>query len=246
MSYERYEMSCERYQEMIALEVGGDLPASDTERLEQHLLSCDACRRFAAEMRDSQRAVSLLAGAPVDPEVLASIRAGVLREVERSGRHRSPIPFRLPPRVLALAAALAVALGALLLLRTGEPRTGKQEATGAPRVVEAVPAPEPPAAVSQPATTQPTTSQESIAEPVAAESVRAAPMDQPAPEPRPPVTVSHETRVAAAPIPPAPGTPAAEPMVIKLVSEEADLVIYWLVHPPAEATKEKTHEISAV
>ena len=35
-------------------------------------------------------------------------------------------------------------------------------------------------------------------------------------------------------------------MIIKLVSEEADLVIYWLVNSPDTVTKETKDEISAV
>ncbi len=235
-------MSCQAFESMIALDAGGDLPAPDAERLERHLSSCGGCRRFAAEMRDSQQAVALLADAPVDGEVLAAIRAGVLREVERSEHRRRSTPFRLPPRVLALAAALAVALGALLLLRSGE----RSETTETPRVVATRP-------VLQPVPTEPLPA-------TPATPNRAVPDQEPietagdAPEPRPPVTVSREIRVAAAQVPavtaaverPAGGRPPPETMVIKLVSEETDLVIYWLIQPPSEATKETTHEISAV
>ncbi len=238
-------MSCERIESMIALDAGGDLPAAEARRLGRHLESCGACRRFAAEMRDSQRAVALLADAPVDSEVLDSIRAGVLHEVERDDRRRGPIPFRLPPRALALAAAVVVALGALLLLRAGEPELGEPETVEAPRVAEAIPAPEPP--TEEPIFAEPVTPNPSAIEETASE----------APIPSPPVTVSRETRVATAQLPtppaalpaitaPIPDTPVPEPMFIKLVSEEADLVIYWLIQTPAEATKETTHEVSAV
>ena len=57
--------------------------------------------------------------------------------------------------------------------------------------------------------------------------------------PEPPVAVPPEPALATAP-------PLTEPMVIKLVSEEADLVIYWLVNPTTDTTKEKKDEISAV
>ncbi len=251
MSCKDYEISCEPYQEMIALDAGGDLPATEVERLKRHLDSCAACRRFAGEMRDTQRSVALLADAPVDSEVLAAIRAGVLREVERD--RRRPIPVRLPPRALALAAALIVALGALILLRANESGTTEQQPAEQPRVARTLPA-----AASQPVPPQP------AAPPLIPEAVPAAPISETAgeePAPRPPVTVSPETRLAerrpsvvpatspavtAAAAPP-PGTPAAEPMIIKLVSEEADLVIYWLVQSPDEPIKETTNdEISAV
>ena len=49
-------MSCESFEERIALAAGGDLAAADTEGLESHLRACRGCRRFAEEMRASHRA----------------------------------------------------------------------------------------------------------------------------------------------------------------------------------------------
>ncbi len=246
-------MSCDAFESMIALDAGGDLPAADAERLARHLAACVDCRRFATEMRQSQRAVALLADVPVDEEVLAAVRAGVLGKV---GGRSTVVPFRLPPRVLALAAVLTVALGALFLLRFGRPVPDRpvpieRLEAPAPRIAE-VPAVQQPAPGPEPTTAEP----ESAGPPApdrAAADFR-APIEETAlktPEPGPPVTVSPTIRAAmptaaVATAMPAAEPPKFEPMVIKLVSEEADLVIYWLVPTPTEATKETTHEISAV
>ncbi len=250
-------MSCADFELMIALDAGGDLPAANGERLARHLPTCAECRRFADEMRDSQRAVALLAGAPLDQKVLAAVRAGVLREIERSGE-RTMVPFprrgaglgRLPSRVLALAAALVAALGALLLLRSGGFGAGpREEPAPGPRVAEvpaAEPSATPPPVDPTPIALTPRPTAEEMPAPAAVTADRVA-ADRPAaedpieetthesPKPGPRDTVSLAIQSATPPAAVAAITtatePPAEPMVIKLVSEEADVVIYWLVQP---------------
>ena len=198
------------------------------------------------------------------------------RRIESPGREVSgrAAPGRFRPPAAALAAALAVALGALFLLRSVGP------APGAPGSDEQAQGPEPPrlAETPTPAGAEPVTPPPVAAEPVTPPPAAAEPVTPPpaaadpaAPRPAPepiaapepaPVMASVETAAPtlepmapstirageAAEVPPAApaGAPAAEPMVIKLVSEEADLVIYWLVTPENAANKETNDEISAV
>ena len=75
-------MSCERYEEQIALAVGGDLDAGEARRLDRHLAACDPCRAFAEEMRQSRRAVRQLAQAPIGDEIRLS---GRIEEIEFLG-----------------------------------------------------------------------------------------------------------------------------------------------------------------
>ncbi|MCP3956706.1 MAG: hypothetical protein GY719_02520 [bacterium] len=241
-------MSCQVFEEMIALLAGDDLGAPEVERLEAHLRDCEPCRQFAADMRRSRRAVASLAAVPVDEAVLAGVRTGVLGEIERS-EDRPATVLSFPAggwqRRLAWAAALVVALGAAILLRSGWDRTPAERPGESP-----APAPMPQIAETPPA--PPAT----VPEPVAVEPAPAPPIVH-VPEPVPAPLVAESVVVASAPPPVGPTAPrvavapalapaAAEPTFIKLVSEEADLVIYWQVNPPVEAAKEKTHETSAV
>ncbi len=238
-------MSCETFESMIALDAGGDLPAADAERLARHLAACVDCRHFAGKMRESRRAIALLADVPVDPEILTSVRAGVLRQVERTdGKRSAVVPFRLSPRVLALAATLIIVFGALFLLRSG----GSSSEAPEPQIAEA-PATALPATGSEPIeATSPVAAARVAADRVAADRVDDDPIEEvslASTKPRPTVTVSPPIRAVTTAIPTT-VTPAAEPMVIKLVSEEADVVIYWLVNPPDATPKETKDEISAV
>ena len=47
-------MNCGRFENMIALDVEGDLPVRQAARLTQHLEICAGCRQFAEEIRESQ------------------------------------------------------------------------------------------------------------------------------------------------------------------------------------------------
>ena len=261
-------MSCDEFESMIALAVGGDLDAAAYGHLEQHLRCCERCRRFAAEMQRSQRAVGLLADAPIDPEMLAGIRAGVRRRIESADLRPAPRLFPgIAPRRLALAAGWILALGTTLLLRppwqqTPPPRESDPIATGRDLHGDSSPAPAQ-TARRQPTVTDPTPPDterrpgppaEAIVEEPPAVEMAAAVL---APAAALPAAWRPEpSRTLPPTLPPLPaqtgtgrldtGADATEPMVIKLISEEADLVIYWLVQPPEETPKEKTDAISAV
>ena len=54
-------MSCQRFEEWLALEVGGDLGANEAAKLQVHLGQCEACNRFGEGLRG---AVSSQTSAP--------------------------------------------------------------------------------------------------------------------------------------------------------------------------------------
>jgi hypothetical protein len=74
--------------------------------VESHIQLCDACREFAAGMRQSQSAVKALCDECGDGSTLAEVRAAVLAEVSRRR------PARTWPRYAAAAALLLALTGA--------------------------------------------------------------------------------------------------------------------------------------
>ena len=246
-------MSCERFESLIALEAGGDLDAGgDARRLAGHLRDCAACRGFAAGMRDTRRALASLAEAPIGEEALAAVRGGVMRDVVSRAERRTRAR-----RALALAAALTLSIGALLMLRASRPAPPQHAA----EAIEppAPPGAEPVATETSPATPVAPASRSKPPSPVASSPVISAPVTSaPATRglvPEPPAVAATAPSVAEAAAekiaeaapgvatpPPTAASHAAQPLLVKLVSEDADLVIYWLVQP----TEEKQDELSTV
>ena len=74
-------MNCKAWESLIALYVEGDLAASDLSRVVSHLDSCEACRYFADELRESQSVFKSLRMGTVNSADLAGVRQRVLHEV---------------------------------------------------------------------------------------------------------------------------------------------------------------------
>jgi anti-sigma factor RsiW len=203
-------MSCESYEALIALHVEGDLPPPESADVERHLAACPACRSFAAELEESQRALKDLARDDMDAAALAAVRQRVGEALAGAAA-----PARRPAALWALAAAAGIAVLAFVLQRPGDgPRR------------------EPPA-----------TSPGPVAVPQAASPNGPGGMPPAVPASHPPRTVAAAPRARARrpAVPPAP-RPVAEPtvarngdpgspLVIKLVTSDPDIVIYWLVEP---------------
>lgn len=216
----------------LALRAGGDLPAAETARLEAHLAHCPECRgvarELAGDLAEDRRALQDLGAVPVEEAALARVRVGVLHAIEGETRsRRAPRPSGTPWLTAALAAVLVLAaLGAGLWLRTptgeepapaertarwnpGAPARGDAEAdrlAGAPPAVEPLErAPALPPAETAPGETAPA----ERGEPGGAAS-------------RDPARAEPTPRRAA---------PPSEPMRIQVVSDDPEIVYYWLVEP---------------
>jgi hypothetical protein len=74
-------MNCRSWESLIALYIEGDLSASDLSRVVSHLDGCAACRYFADELRESQSVFKSLRAGTVDSADLSDVRQRVLNEV---------------------------------------------------------------------------------------------------------------------------------------------------------------------
>ena len=242
---------CRRRRGEIALHVAGDLPPRRAARLERHLAACPGCRELARRLEADRRSLARLATEALDPNALARIRGGVLErvaELEASRRGAAGL-LGLPRRTSwALAALAAVLLAAGLLLAMGlalwphGPRPSKGPATVSSPAPAAGPAAgraqeSAPGASTPPAPTPPPAAEErpTPAGP-AARPPRIADAAPPAAsrEHHGPARTTSQPRAAA---PPEPSTRTPEPLVIQMVSEQPDIVYYWLAEP-----QENTHD----
>jgi anti-sigma factor RsiW len=210
---------------MLALNVSGDLPAGQARRLNEHLHGCPGCRRFEARLREGRRELSALAAAEETP---APVRAAVLERIADE-----PSPSVFPGWKLAGAAAAALLVLALILVQffpgsAPAPLSTDSGATGGEPPVEtasvaggdtaeksAGAVPLPPTGEPATADTAPPTVEPAVAE-AAAEAAPARPVTPQRPE-RP--TMSEPDRPL----------PTAETVVVKMLTDDPDVVIYMLV-----------------
>lgn len=267
---------CPDHESRIALAAGGDLTPPEAAALEAHLRSCDACRRFAEEIDDSQRAVRGLAEQELGDDVLTGVRAAVLREIASSRQPGAVVAFpgagwRTARPWLAAAAGVLLALGALALFQRvpGPEPAGETglESRGSEKVAStSAPEPQQPPAEIQPSpvasstalpTPEVTTRASADPPPAAAPTTPrklAPPIASPPPATAPPPPTAETETVLAQVVPPpetalaahAGGAAQTAPTVIKLIPEDADLVIYWLVPAPATTNEETTDAISTI
>lgn len=203
-------MTCASYEPLIALFVEGDLPPHEREGVETHLAACAGCRGFAADLAASQQALHELAQEEVDPGALAAVRHRVSAALPtRETRSRRV-------RVFTLAAAAAVAVLAVLL----QWRDRGAPAPPTPSVAERSMAS--PAGPSAPPQVMPSPLAPRLAQ---------APGVPSRPAGTPPQRIPREVHEpAAARTAKAIERPSAHsPLVIKLVTSDPDIVIYWLV-----------------
>ena len=109
-------MNCNSFEELIALHAEGDLESSQAISVELHLKSCASCQRFLAELKASQALVKELAEESLDPASFNVVRQRVMQAVNRRQAAR-PIWWRfLPPALAEWRPAWAAALVALVAL----------------------------------------------------------------------------------------------------------------------------------
>jgi Putative zinc-finger len=85
-------MTCGDFENLIALEVAGDLPAGDAARVQQHLRECASCRTFAEELAADLQWLQSAHREPPDRVALHQVRVGVMRRLE-SEQRRWDHPF---------------------------------------------------------------------------------------------------------------------------------------------------------
>lgn len=206
-------MSCRRFRPLVALWVGGDLAPRRAGRVEAHVARCEACRMLAERLRSDHADLAALGNETPDRTVLELVRQRVLASLRvipggaAPGRTLSWFPtFGWKGAVVAVLLAAA----AVVLLTVGRPIPGPEvPSVGAVRPT-AHPAPVASTPLSpQQTTTGPSASERRVASGVSAEHPR--------------------QRLPASPVPRGDREAAAQPLVIKIVTDDPDVVIYWLV-----------------
>lgn len=216
---------CPEREEALALHVGRDLPPADARELEVHLEGCPGCRFFLDELEESRSALTALAAEAPPAAGLADVHRRVMEEVRAGGETgkggllRAGAPWRW-----AAAAAVVLALGAALVWRLG-PGTGP-ESPGSPADERVW------IARSEPPESSPADTREAPTRDTRQDGFRREAPETPAPEPTSPDPTPREPRPTA----PNPETEIRRAsaddrpdLKIQLVSDDPDIVIYWLV-----------------
>lgn len=209
-------MTCWRYRRAIALLVGGELPAAERQALEAHLGACAACRALVAGLGGTHALVRELAVGEAGPVLAAAVRGGVMSRLREQERARPYPAWHAWSWLAASAAAVVVVACAALLLRAGWPG-GRPPGEVRARAPIAAASPEP--------------------------SGRGVPARVPPSGPGPAGQERAEATTATTATPAAPrrrrpaGAPAAisrapepEPAVIKILTDDPDVVIYCIVN----------------
>ena len=238
-------------EEELALLAGGDLPPDEAARLERHAERCPACRELLAGLRESGAGLALLANdleAEPGPEEVAALERVRERVREGIGEERRDAASR-PPRwasnLVRAAAVLLALLAAAVWLRTDfddpspkAPPTGSEERVAElPELTEQGPD-EPPAETSRTLAVEPAGG--------ASDARASDPAPGPAPESEPASATADSPPAVEDPpaFEPPPGAPSSEPLgapvgadaaepqiTIRVVSDDPDIVFYWLVEP---------------
>jgi hypothetical protein len=220
-------MNCRNAEQDIALYVEGDLPPARLQRIEDHLAGCARCRLVAEDLRESQAALKDLREETVTPAALVELRSRVLAEItamkhagaslRRSGWWRFQIHAemkRLVPYWRHAFAGTASVLMAGMAVWYMAHRPQPLPVPLRPPLV-GLNVPEQPA--SQGTGSAPVTEAAKAPARMAAANPRPS---QPGRSPRAPlVTEAPDER------------PAVEPqqIVMKLFTDDPDIVIYWLL-----------------
>lgn len=252
----RTDMPCTDFEELIALDAGGDATAEEQARLAEHLADCEPCRQLDRELRQSLVALAEHAPEPDDFE-LARLRSGVraqLRDAQRQGRR-----FGWLAAGVATAAMLLLAISLWWLGVAGTSQGPEEQPTLAERSTpppteageeaEPYPTPTPEHGTGvELATIPPSPSLDTASDDTAggeAQVPLGAASSAPSPASTTPVSAESlppadtgpqaNTVVAGAVTENAGGTGPTETLTLKLLSDDPDLVIYWLVDIPTQA-----------
>lgn len=195
-------MRCSRVERYLAIAEDHEARPSVKRRIELHLSACEACRAFGESLRQSREALDGLRREPLDPAVLDEVRRGALRAIETAADSRRT--FTRPGLIWSFAAAAAAALLVLgLLTRNGERRAPETVRLSKPEAEQE----------SRPRRTA------AVPEPSEREAVPDETKRPPAPQPH----AKKSTRVTIA--------QRSQPVTIKMLTDDPDVVIYWIIEP---------------
>ena len=228
-------MKCSRTSRLLALYIAGDLQDSQCGPLDDHLRECVDCRNLAAELVESQVLVKSLRGDAVPEAALLSVRRQVLPRIARIDdspnwalRVERALTSRFRPRYAMTAiAAIFVVSGVVvsgIVWRTGSESIPVAEVVQpAPETVPAsvdverrLPDPEP-------------------IEPVVETPVQSRPLAELASEDSevavaaPTLLEPREQPVADPPVIDSANRGSTPPIVVKLVTDDPNVIIYWLI-----------------
>jgi anti-sigma factor RsiW len=212
-------MTCSRWHRVIALEVGGDLDPRRSRRLGRHLQGCSACSELAEELRSQRDEFAELDRLAVDSVTLGSVRHAVLANL--ADRPRPVFRLLAGGSRLAFAAAAAVVLVvAAVVLWRGEAPTQPVVAERAIPTAVAAPIPDPMPSPITDVIVKPLQAVPPSAplEPVESGLTRLAQSDVPSPRNDTAASRSNPT----------------EPMTVKILTDDPDVVIYWIVDPKGD------------
>jgi anti-sigma factor RsiW len=207
---------------MLALYVEGDLTEEERRPIEAHLSECQVCRGFLDGLRKSQGALKALAEPAIPSTVFEEVRRRVSAEIDGAAETAGPgtqFPFPLRPAYRwALAAGLLMAFlaAAVFLLIRGTTPSPKVAPAGG-TMVSAPPAPAPQTPEAPRAPKAP----ESPALPVLAKAPEGLPAARRL-ETSPTNSGELALYLLSAPL-------EQEPQVIRLQTEDPEVVIYWFV-----------------
>jgi len=245
-------MNCNTFEESIALYVAGDLDASRAKSVESHLESCTSCQRFLNELRASQAMVKELATESLDPASFNVVRQRVMQEVNRRQAAR-PVWWRfLSPTVAqwrpvwAAALAVLVGLGFFLQWQVWHKPAGSDKADNSAAVSASAVPMESPGSHPPPGPSEKTEPQQPFGEPGISQFVKrlksSASQALLSPTEAQPETIAAESEPLVeqganlAPEEPLPTDIVPEPpppLMIKLVTDDPNIVIVWLVDQDA-------------
>ncbi len=216
-------MNCRGWNPHIALYLEGDLERSLAQQLETHLIACEECRTFVDELRESQADLRQLKSEIVDDAMLNRVRGRVLDQVRAIERHRTWIErmgiwlwggFRWRYAVLGCVALIVSAVGVWRLNVHVRPVT--VVAPPSPQIAAAPSIPDaPPTAAARPRRLKPA--------PTTA-SRQTAPAED--------VGAGFSRRVRESATETVAAGPEANDTLIQIVTDDPNVVIYWLVDEP--------------
>lgn len=111
-------MNCKDFEELIALDVAGDLLANEAAQVQAHLRRCHSCRDFAGELSADLEWLHSTHQEVPEPAALHQVRVGVMRQIESEQNRWTP-PFGGIGALgwrwqwIVAAAAVAIVVGSL-------------------------------------------------------------------------------------------------------------------------------------